>query len=103
MGIGAVPSTGYKVRGAARGTMEADMKTIARVLNGIEIAKEIKTEVAAEVRLLAAAGITPGLAVVLVGHVAASEIYVRSKVKTDRGKQSEGLKVRDTKSQGIVL
>jgi methylenetetrahydrofolate dehydrogenase (NADP+)/methenyltetrahydrofolate cyclohydrolase len=58
------------------------MTKTARVLNGIEIAAEIKAEVADEVRLLKAAGVTPGLAVVLVGHVAASEIYVRSKVKT---------------------
>jgi methylenetetrahydrofolate dehydrogenase (NADP+)/methenyltetrahydrofolate cyclohydrolase len=58
------------------------MKNTARVLNGIEIAAEIKAEVAAEVRALQAEGITPGLVVVLVGHVAASEIYVRSKVKT---------------------
>jgi methylenetetrahydrofolate dehydrogenase (NADP+)/methenyltetrahydrofolate cyclohydrolase len=58
------------------------MKNVPRVLNGIEIAAEIKAEVAAEVRALAGAGITPGLAVVLVGNVAASEIYVRSKVKT---------------------
>jgi methylenetetrahydrofolate dehydrogenase (NADP+)/methenyltetrahydrofolate cyclohydrolase len=53
----------------------------ARVLNGIEIAAEIKAEVAAQARALAEEGIVPGLAVVLVGHVAASEIYVRSKVK----------------------
>jgi len=33
------------------------------------------------VHSLAARGIVPGLAVILVGHVAASEIYVRSKVK----------------------
>ena len=58
------------------------MTKMARVLNGMEIAAEIKAEVAAEVRGLKAAGITPGLAVVLVGHVPASEIYVRSKVKT---------------------
>jgi methylenetetrahydrofolate dehydrogenase (NADP+) / methenyltetrahydrofolate cyclohydrolase len=58
------------------------MKNVPRVLNGIAIAAEIKAEVAAEVRALADAGITPGLAVVLVGNVAASEIYVRSKVKT---------------------
>jgi len=58
------------------------MKNVPRVLNGIEIAAEIKAEVAAEVRALADAGIMPGLAVVLVGHVPASEIYVRSKVKT---------------------
>ena len=52
-----------------------------RVLDGVKIATEIKAEVAAEVRALQTAGVTPGLAVVLVGHVAASEIYVRSKVK----------------------
>ncbi len=53
-----------------------------RVLDGVQIAEEIKAEVAAEVRALAAQGVRPGLAVILVGHVAASEIYVRSKVKT---------------------
>ncbi len=52
------------------------------VLDGVAIAAEIKAEVAAEVRALAAHGIKPGLAVILVGNVAASEIYVRSKVKT---------------------
>jgi methylenetetrahydrofolate dehydrogenase (NADP+)/methenyltetrahydrofolate cyclohydrolase len=61
--------------------MEVEMKNTARVLNGVEIAAEIKAEVAAEARTLTDAGVTPGLAVVLVGHVAASEIYVRSKVK----------------------
>jgi methylenetetrahydrofolate dehydrogenase (NADP+) / methenyltetrahydrofolate cyclohydrolase len=53
----------------------------ARVLDGVRIAAEIKAEVGAEARSLKASGISPGLAVVLVGHVAASEIYVRSKVK----------------------
>jgi len=48
----------------------------------VEIAAAIKAEVAVEVQALAARGIVPGLAVILVGHVAASEIYVRSKVKT---------------------
>ncbi len=57
------------------------MKNMARILNGVEIAAEIKAEVAEEVRVLTASGVTPGLTVVLVGHVAASEIYVRSKVK----------------------
>jgi methylenetetrahydrofolate dehydrogenase (NADP+)/methenyltetrahydrofolate cyclohydrolase len=58
------------------------MNNTSRILNGIEIAAEIKAEVADEVRWLKAHGVTPGLVVVLVGHVAASEIYVRSKVKT---------------------
>jgi methylenetetrahydrofolate dehydrogenase (NADP+)/methenyltetrahydrofolate cyclohydrolase len=56
--------------------------TRGRVLDGNAIAAQIKDEVAAEVRLLAGQGIQPGLAAVLVGHVPASEIYVRSKVKT---------------------
>jgi methylenetetrahydrofolate dehydrogenase (NADP+) / methenyltetrahydrofolate cyclohydrolase len=55
---------------------------MAKVLDGTAIAAEIKAEVRAEVDLLALQGIRPGLAAVLVGHVPASEIYVRSKVKT---------------------
>jgi methylenetetrahydrofolate dehydrogenase (NADP+) / methenyltetrahydrofolate cyclohydrolase len=55
---------------------------MARVLDGTAIAAEIKAEVRAEVERLALLGIRPGLAAVLVGHVPASEIYVRSKVKT---------------------
>ncbi len=54
----------------------------ARVLDGVAIAAEIKAEVAVQVRVLRASGITPGLVVVLVGEVPASAIYVRSKVKT---------------------
>jgi methylenetetrahydrofolate dehydrogenase (NADP+) / methenyltetrahydrofolate cyclohydrolase len=55
---------------------------MARVLDGAAIASAIKTEIAEEVKALAAQGIRPGLAAVLVGHVPASEIYVASKVKT---------------------
>jgi methylenetetrahydrofolate dehydrogenase (NADP+)/methenyltetrahydrofolate cyclohydrolase len=51
------------------------------VLDGAAIAAAIKQEVAEEVRTLAAQGIRPGLAAVLVGNVAASEIYVRNKVQ----------------------
>jgi methylenetetrahydrofolate dehydrogenase (NADP+) / methenyltetrahydrofolate cyclohydrolase len=55
---------------------------MARILDGAAIAAAIKEEVAEEVRGLASLGIRPGLAAVLVGHVPASEIYVRSKVQT---------------------
>jgi methylenetetrahydrofolate dehydrogenase (NADP+)/methenyltetrahydrofolate cyclohydrolase len=55
---------------------------MGRILDGAAIAAAIKEEVAGEVRELAAQGIRPGLAAVLVGHVPASEIYVRSKVQT---------------------
>jgi methylenetetrahydrofolate dehydrogenase (NADP+)/methenyltetrahydrofolate cyclohydrolase len=53
----------------------------ARILDGTKIANDIRREVAAEVASMAAAGVRPGLAVVLVGHNPASEIYVRGKVK----------------------
>jgi methylenetetrahydrofolate dehydrogenase (NADP+)/methenyltetrahydrofolate cyclohydrolase len=53
-----------------------------RVLDGIAIAAEIKAEVAQEVATAKAEGYTPGLVVVLVGENPASQIYVRSKVKT---------------------
>jgi len=61
--------------------MEA-MTTKAEVLDGVAIAAAIKVEVKVEVERLTAGGGRPGLAVILVGSVAASEIYVRSKVKT---------------------
>jgi|SRR5271165_1947821 len=53
----------------------------ARILDGTKIAQDIRSEVAAEVKAMTAAGARPGLAVVLVGHNPASEIYVRGKVK----------------------
>lgn len=53
----------------------------AQILDGSKIAREIRTEVAAEAKAMAAAGVRPGLAVVLVGHNPASEIYVRGKVR----------------------
>ena len=53
-----------------------------KVLDGAAIAAAIKQEVAEEVCALAEGGVRPGLAAVLVGNIAASEIYVRSKVQT---------------------
>jgi methylenetetrahydrofolate dehydrogenase (NADP+)/methenyltetrahydrofolate cyclohydrolase len=48
------------------------------------MAAEIRAEVATEVKVLAASGVRPGLAVVLVGHNPASEVYVRGKVKSSQ-------------------
>src|SRR5579872_2227701 len=53
----------------------------ARILDGSKIANDIRGEVAAEVKSMSAGGVRPGLAVVLVGHNPASEMYVRGKVK----------------------
>lgn len=61
---------------------EIAARPAARILDGVVIAAEIQQEIAADVARLAALGVRPGLAAVLVGHVPASEIYVRSKVKT---------------------
>jgi methylenetetrahydrofolate dehydrogenase (NADP+) / methenyltetrahydrofolate cyclohydrolase len=54
----------------------------ARILDGNRIGSEIRAEVASEVRTMVSAGVRPGLAVILVGHNPASEIYVRGKVKS---------------------
>src|SRR5689334_3835381 len=54
----------------------------ATILDGNKIAAQIRAEVAGEVRELSAAGLRPGLAVVLAGNNPASEIYVRGKTKS---------------------
>ena len=51
----------------------------ARVLDGTAIAREIRDEVAREVTELVAQGITPGLAVVILGEDPASQVYVKAK------------------------
>jgi methylenetetrahydrofolate dehydrogenase (NADP+)/methenyltetrahydrofolate cyclohydrolase len=55
--------------------------TTATILDGNKIAAQIRSEVAEDVKKLSASGVRPGLAVILAGHNAASEIYVRNKVK----------------------
>src|SRR5262250_604412 len=52
----------------------------ARIIDGKAIAASLRARVAAEVaRVKRDNGLTPGLAVVLVGNDPASEVYVRSK------------------------
>jgi len=53
----------------------------ARVLDGKAIAQQVRAESAAQVRALKERGITPGLAVVLVGDDPGSQIYVRNKTR----------------------
>jgi methylenetetrahydrofolate dehydrogenase (NADP+)/methenyltetrahydrofolate cyclohydrolase len=54
----------------------------ARILDGIKIRDEILNDLRKEIDELKRAGIVPGLAAVLVGENPASQLYVRSKVKT---------------------
>jgi len=54
----------------------------ATILDGNKIAAQIRAEAAEAVKSMSAAGLRPGLAVVLAGHNSASEVYVRGKVKS---------------------
>lgn len=51
----------------------------ARLIDGTAVARAIRDEVARDTRALVARGVTPGLAVILVGDDPASAVYVRSK------------------------
>lgn len=52
----------------------------ARIIDGGALSQRIREEVAQRVAALAAKGVRPGLAVVLVGEDPASQVYVRNKV-----------------------
>ncbi len=77
----------------------------AIILDGNKIAGEIRAEVASEVKAMTDAGMRPGLAVVLVGHNPASEVYVRGKVKSSAevGLYSKQHTPPDTISTGELL
>lgn len=70
----------------------------AKILDGKRVRDEILAELAPRVDVLKRKGRPPGLAVVLVGHDPASEIYVRGKVKAchDLGIFSEQITPPDT-------
>jgi len=53
----------------------------AQKIDGIELSKKLRADVTQRTLALKAKGITPGLAVVLVGENPASQVYVRNKVK----------------------
>jgi methylenetetrahydrofolate dehydrogenase (NADP+)/methenyltetrahydrofolate cyclohydrolase len=53
----------------------------AELIDGAAVAREIRAEIAVQSRELAARGVRPGLAVVLVGEDLASKVYVRMKGK----------------------
>lgn len=53
----------------------------ARIIDGKALSAKIREEVAERVAALKAKGVTPGLAVVLVGEDPASQVYVRNKVE----------------------
>lgn len=76
-----------------------------RILDGNRVRDDIKNELRPRVAELAADGRPPGLAVVLVGHNPASEIYVRNKIKAcqDLGIYSESITPPDSISTEELL
>lgn len=54
---------------------------MANLINGKEVAARVKADVAKETEALTELGITPGLAVVIVGDDPASKVYVNNKKK----------------------
>ncbi|HPW28746.1 MAG TPA: bifunctional methylenetetrahydrofolate dehydrogenase/methenyltetrahydrofolate cyclohydrolase FolD [Rhodoferax sp.] len=57
------------------------MTTSAQIIDGVALSKQLREDVALRTAALKARGVTPGLAVVLVGDNQASQVYVRNKVK----------------------
>ena len=56
-------------------------QTTGRLIDGNALSQQLRGDVARRAAALKARGITPGLAVILVGENPASQVYVRNKVK----------------------
>jgi methylenetetrahydrofolate dehydrogenase (NADP+)/methenyltetrahydrofolate cyclohydrolase len=78
---------------------------VPQILDGAPVRDEIKAELKPRVDALRAKGRPPGLAVVLVGHNPASEVYVRNKIKAceDLGIHSETLRPAESVSTAELL
>jgi methylenetetrahydrofolate dehydrogenase (NADP+) / methenyltetrahydrofolate cyclohydrolase len=77
----------------------------ADLLDGVAVARAIREDVARGVAALVARGVTPGLAVVLVGEDPASAVYVRNKGKAceEAGMHSVTIRMPATTSQDELL
>ncbi|MCD6385608.1 bifunctional methylenetetrahydrofolate dehydrogenase/methenyltetrahydrofolate cyclohydrolase FolD [Candidatus Sumerlaeota bacterium] len=78
----------------------------AKIIDGKKIAEQIRQEIAQQTeQLKTSRGITPGLAVVLVGNNPASEVYVRNKQKACEkiGLLSELHRFPEDASQDLLL
>lgn len=78
---------------------------MAMRIDGKAIATSIRAELAADVRALRASGVTPGLAVILVGEDPASQIYVRNKGRAceEVGIYSEIIRLPQETTQAELL
>lgn len=62
-------------------TVKRRKKKMAQIIDGKKVSAEVKARVADEVAALKEKGVTPGLAVIIVGDDSASQVYVRNKEK----------------------
>ena len=53
----------------------------AQIIDGVALSKQLRADVAERTLQLKSKGVTPGLAVILVGEDPASQVYVRNKIK----------------------
>ena len=78
----------------------------AKIIDGKSIAEAVRADVAASVAALKARhGVTPGLAVVLVGEDPASQVYVRNKgiAAREAGLHAAEIRLPETASEAEVL
>jgi methylenetetrahydrofolate dehydrogenase (NADP+)/methenyltetrahydrofolate cyclohydrolase len=77
----------------------------AELINGVAIARTVREDVAREVASLRNRGVTPGLAVVLVGEDAASAVYVRSKGKAviEAGMNGETIRLQASTTESELI
>jgi methylenetetrahydrofolate dehydrogenase (NADP+)/methenyltetrahydrofolate cyclohydrolase len=78
---------------------------MAQIIDGKKLAQECNQRTAQEAEELKKGGVTPGLAVVLVGEHPASQVYVRNKEKACKkaGIDSHVHRLSDTTSEGELL
>lgn len=77
----------------------------AQIIDGVALSKQLRADVAERTLQLKSKGVTPGLAVILVGEDPASQVYVRNKIKAceDCGIKSVFEKYDPTLSQADLL
>ena len=77
----------------------------SQIIDGSALSARLRTNIATRVLALQARGVTPGLAVILVGEDPASAVYVRNKVKacSDTGVHSVFEKYEATLSEADLL
>ena len=77
----------------------------ARIIDGTATAADVRAELAQRVEALRSRGVTPGIAVVIVGDDPASRVYVRNKVKAAQalGMRSELVELPATTDAQTLL